>query len=100
MSKLDDDLKEFKKTFTGGFSNFWLTAFNNPFAATMNNYIGQAAHSTALKWFMAGMAVEAIGLWIQSNIMVMDIYPILDFATAGILAVALYMYQRKVVPNV
>lgn len=97
-TKLEDEMNSVKKGLRGGVDRFILD-LDNPFSASIMRFLSRILKSVPLTWFMAGMAIEAIGLSVQSGAG-MDTYPILDFAVAGVIAVVLYLYQKRVSPNV
>jgi len=97
-TKLEDEMNSVKKGFRGGVDRFILD-LDNPFSASIMRFASRILKSVPLTWFMAGMAIEAIGLAIQFGVG-MPTYPILDFAVAGVIAVVLYLYQKRTSINV
>lgn len=94
ISKLDDELKGFGK----GVVNFKETAVNefnsHPPPPFLIAIIDSALVSEPLKWFLAGMSLEALGLGLQVWFK-MDCYPLLDALFAGLIAGLLFYKQRK-----
>jgi hypothetical protein len=72
--------------------------FDNPTARQVALYVRETCKSTPLTWFMFGVAFEAFGLGIQ-YMFAMDVYPLLDFLVAGIIATALYVHQNRKVKD-
>ena len=73
--------------------------FDNPLARQVVSFLRNGCKQPSLTWFMFGIAVEAGGLGIQ-GMFGMDLFPLLDFLVAGIIATALYVYQNRKVKNV
>jgi hypothetical protein len=92
VTKLDDEIAEFKLLLKGGGKGL-IREFNNPFSTSVVMYVKSVCKSPITTYFMLGVAVEALGLSIQF-MFTMDTYPVLDFVVAGVIALALYAYQN------
>ena len=77
----------------------FVAEFDNPLARQVVSFMRNGCKQPSVTWFMFGIAVEAGGLGIQ-GMFGMDLFPLLDFLVAGIIATALYVYQNRKVKNV
>ena len=77
----------------------FIAEFDNPLARQVVSFLRNGCKQPSVTWFMFGIAVEAGGLGIQ-GMFGMDLFPLLDFLVAGIIATALYVYQNRKVKNV
>jgi len=98
VTKLDDEMAEFKRVLKGGGRGL-IREFNNPFSSSVVTYVQSICKSPYTTFFMLGLAIEALGISIQ-YMFAMDAYPILDFLVAGGIALALYAYQNPGKKNV
>lgn len=77
----------FKDTVSEGFKA-------NPPPSWLMKFLDDLVMSKATVWFCAGLSIEAAGITAQM-LMRIDSYPIMDALVGGLIAVSLYLYQRK-----